>query len=232
MAKHDIVYILKNNYTSDELTYSIRSVCKNFPYRKIWFYGGAPEGIMPDVLVEYQQSGNNKWEKVRGTLTAICRNDEITPDFWLFNDDFFVMKKVSKLQPMVYGTLSGRVRRIQKKRGGRNSTYSMQLNETARVLNAMGYDSLDYALHVPMLINREKALQTLAAFPDCPMFRSLYGNHHSIGGVITKDVKIQSESQMPTGEEIFLSTNDRSFRDGKVGRYIREAFPDRCRYEL
>ena len=64
MAKHDIVYILKNNYTSDELTYSIRSVCKNFPYRKIWFYGGAPEGIMPDVFVEYQQSGNNKWENV------------------------------------------------------------------------------------------------------------------------------------------------------------------------
>ena len=37
--KSDIVYILKNGEISDEIIYSIRSVCKNFPYRKIWIYG-------------------------------------------------------------------------------------------------------------------------------------------------------------------------------------------------
>ena len=44
--KHDVVYLLKNNYKStDELRYSIRSVVKNFPYRKIVFVYNAAKLI-------------------------------------------------------------------------------------------------------------------------------------------------------------------------------------------
>lgn len=232
MAKHDIVYILKNGYDSEELKYSIRSVCTNFPYRKIWFYGGRPEGILPDVIVEFIQQGETKWEKVNNTLRAICSNDDITPDFWLFNDDFFVMQKVTRLDPMISGTLWARCRRIAMRRGGFDSKYSRQLKETERILKENGYDTLDYALHVPILINRKKGLETIERFPGCPMFRSLYGNHHKIGGVITSDVKIQDDNKVPTGEEVFLSTNDQTFKQGKAGAYIRDAFPDKCKYEL
>lgn len=229
--KHDIVYILKNDYTSEEIIYSIRSVVANFSYRKIWFYGGKPQNITADEIVELKQQGGNKWEKVNNTIKAICNNDEITEDFWLFNDDFFVMKKVRKVEPMVGGTLWGRAQGISDKYGGRDSKYSNQLRDCARVLRDNGYDRLDYALHVPMLINRAKALQTLDAFPQSPMFRSLYGNHHKIGGVIAEDVKIQNTLDIPTGKETFLSTNDESFTDGKAGEYIRNAFPDKCKYE-
>lgn len=229
--KHDIVYILKNDYKSDELKYSLRSVCENFPYRKIWFYGGKPKGIAPDFAVEYSQPGGNKWQKVNNTLRAICVNEEITPNFWLFNDDFFIMQQIKSLEPMVGGTLWARAQRIASMYGDNDSKYSAQLRATARVLRDAGYDRLDYALHVPMLINRKKGLQTIETFPDCPMFRSLYGNHHKIGGVVTKDVKIQSLIEVPKGNEILLSTNDDSFRNGKVGEYIRAAFPNPCKYE-
>ena len=229
--KSDIVYILKNGEISDEIIYSIRSVCKNFPYRKIWIYGGMPEKITPDCMVELSQKGNNKWEKVNNTLKAICENDEITPDFWLFNDDFFVMKKVRKIDYMIGGTLWARSQKIGKKFGGRDSAYSKQLKDTARILRDKGYDRLDYALHVPMLINRKKALETLKEFQGCPMFRSLYGNHHKVGGVIVNDVKISSEIELPKGDETFISTDDNSFNNGKVGEYIRNAFPDKCKYE-
>ena len=230
--KHDIVYILKNDYSSEELTYSLRSVCKNFPYREIWFYGGMPTGLKPDHMVQVMQAGANKWEKVNNTIKLICQNDEITEDFWLFNDDFFIMKKITKLEPMVGGTLWARAQGIAGKYGGHDSKYSLQLRDTARVLRDNGFDRLDYALHVPMLINRKKALKTLSLFRGCPMFRSLYGNHHSIGGTVSKDVKIQSEIEKPTGKEILLSTTDKSFSEGLVGTYIREAFPDKCKYEL
>lgn len=229
--KSDIVYILKNGDISDEIIYSIRSVCANFPYRKIWFYGGQPEKIRPDFAVAISQKGNNKWEKVNNTLKEICKNDEITEDFWLFNDDFFVMKKVRKVEPMVGGTLWSRAQKVASKYGGRDSKYSSQLKDTARVLRDNGYDRLNYALHVPMLINRKKALLTLEKFPNCPMFRSLYGNHHKIGGIVTEDVKIHSEIELPKGDEVFLSTDDNSFNNGKVGEYIRNAFPDPCKYE-
>ena len=230
--KSDIVYILKNDCKPDELIYSLRSVCKNFPYRKVWFYGGQPKGLKPDKAVEFAQDGLTKWDKVNNTIRAISLNDEITEDFWLFNDDFFVMQKVKKIDPMVGGTLWARAQKIERMYGGRDSKYSARLKDTARILRDNGYDRLDYALHVPMLINREKALKTIDKFMGQPMFRSLYGNHHSIGGVITDDVKIQDEITMPTGNEIFLSTDDASFERGKVGEYIRNAFPDKCKYEI
>lgn len=229
--KSDIVYILKNECNSEEIIYSIRSVCKNFPYRKIWIYGGKPENITADRIVELTQTGSNKWEKVNNTLKAICKNDEITPDFWLFNDDFFVMKKTRKVEYMAGGTIWARVQRINGRYGNRDSAYSAQLKDTARVLRDKGYDRLDYALHVPMLINREKALETLGEFKGYPMFRSLYGNHHKVGGVLTDDVKITSLTEVPTGGELFISTDDNSFANGKIGEYIRNAFPEKCKYE-
>ena len=230
--KHDIVYILKNDYTSEELRYSLRSVCRNFPYNKVWFYGGKPSDIEPDEYVEFIQTGINKWQKVNGTIKAICENESISENWWLFNDDFFIMQKVTELEPMYAGTLQQRVKHIQDNRNGIPSSYSMQLNNTARILKAHGHQTLDYALHVPMLINRRKALLTLSEFEGCPMFRSLYGNHHGIGGCKTKDVKIADLYQEPTGREFLLSTKDTSFRDGAVGRYIRAQFPDKCRYEV
>lgn len=230
--KPDVVYILSNDYKSDEIIYSIRSICKNFTFGKLWIYGGKPEGIEPDCMVQYSQVGANKWERVNNTLWEICQNDDITPDFCLFNDDFFVMKKVKKVEPMTDGTLWARANRIAGKYGGRDSRYSTQLKDTARILRDKGYDRLNYALHVPMLINRKKGLETLKKFKGCPMFRSLYGNHHKIGGTLTDDVKIQDLLTKPDGTEIFLSTDDKSFLDGAVGEYIRNAFPEKCKYEL
>lgn len=229
---HDIVYILKNGYDSEEIRYSLRSVCANFPYRKVWFYGGQPKDIEPDCMISVKQTGETKWSKVCSSLKAICMNDDITPSFWLFNDDFFVMQKIEDLPPMVGGSISARVQRIMEARDGKESSYSVQLKNTARILKTRGYDRLDYALHVPMLIDRKKGLQTLEQFHGYPMFRSLYGNHHKIGGIITDDVKITALDIRPTGRELLLSTNDESFRKGMVGEYIRTTFPDKCKYEL
>ena len=231
MARYDVVYILKNEYQDEELLYSVRSVCKNFPFRKIWFFGGQPEGLTPDGSEAFVQTGANKWERVSNSLRRVCKNDEITKDFWLFNDDFFIMKKVTKLEPMVGGSLWARAQKIEKLYGGHETPYSRQLRGTARALRDHGFDRLDYALHVPMLVNKEKGLKTLETFPGQPMFRSLYGNQHRIGGVIAEDVKIRELDRLPVGDEILLSTDDDSFREGAVGEYIRKAFPDKCRYE-
>ena len=231
MEKLDIVYFIKPDLVNNELRYSLRSVENNFPHRYVWFFGGQPIELTPDRRAPIIQSGANRYEKVRNMLRAACENDEITEDFWLFNDDFFVLRPLEDIPAWYDGDLIERFQRIERRRG-RQSSYTQQLRGTTETLRNAGYGILNYAVHVPMKINRKKMLQTLDRFPDCPMFRSLYGNHHSIGGVITKDVKIQNETQMPTGEEIFLSTNDKSFHNGRVGGYIREAFPDRCRYEL
>lgn len=229
---NDIVYILKNDIDDEELIYSIRSICRNFEFRKIWFAGGNPAHILPDNAIFIRQEGRNKWEKVRNTLMKICTNKDISEDFWLFNDDFFIMRPLTtSLPPLIDGTIQRRIKEISD-RTVAHSNYADQLYIAQQALKTEGMDTLNYALHVPMLINKKKAIQTLVKFKHSPMFRSLYGNHHEIGGTIMKDVKIYNLDQEPTGEEYLLSTTNDSFKNGRVGKHIREQFPEKCKYEI
>lgn len=227
--KHDIVYILKSDTEAEELRYSLRSVQKNFPHGKVWFFCGCPAGIEPDRHVPFEQTGRTKWEKSTSTLRKICTTDKVSEDFWLFNDDFFILRKVTDLPYMVRGGLLDRVYDIRDRQG--ISAYSNQLNETRRILSQRGYGTFDYALHVPMLINKQKALEVLDAFPKCPMFRSLYGNYHKVGGVTAEDVKIYELDEEPKKGQTLLSTSDKSFKRGKVGEYIRKRFTEPSRWE-
>ena len=83
-----------------------------------------------------------------------------------------------------------------------------------------------------MKINRRKMLRTIERFPDCPMFRALYGNYNDIGGFDAPDCKIvRPEIPIPNGAR-FVSTSDASFINGLVGRQIRERFPEKSQWEI
>lgn len=60
MVMYDIVYFVKESKTNEELRYSLRTL-KNFPHRKVWFYGGCPEGLKPDQYVYVEQDQPTKW---------------------------------------------------------------------------------------------------------------------------------------------------------------------------
>ena len=226
---HDVVYLLKNDIKADELRYSLRSIEKNFPLARVWFFGGCPAGIEPDQYVNIRQRGLSKWMKSTGSLKAACKMEELSADFWLFNDDFFILEKVYALPYMYRGTLKDRVDGLRKKR--RRSDYADQLERTAVLLERNGCDTRDYALHVPMLINKAKALEVFRVFPDCPMFRSLYGNFWNVGGVQSKDVKIYDLQGEPAPGQQLVSTCDQSFKNGDVGAFIRSRFTDSCKWE-
>ena len=229
---NDIVYILKKDVKPEELRYSLRSVCENFPYRKIWFYCGCPEGIKPDEYVPFEQKGVMTWEKTTSTVEQICKNKNITEDFWLFNDDFYVMKPVEDIPPYYDRTLYKRIKQIEKRRGGAPSLYSMQLSLTRDALQNEGYKTFNYAVHMPMLINRKKALEVIRKYPNLRMFRSVYGNVLDIGGEQHADVKIISKDFEPDRDCDFLSTGDGDISESKVGRFIMERFPNPCKYEV
>lgn len=228
---YDIVYILKSDVAPDELRYSLRSVCENFPYNKVWFYCGKPDGITPDEYVPFNQRGVMVWEKTTSTIEAICKNKNITEDFYLFNDDFYIMKPVEDM-PIYYDrTLYRRIQQIEKRRKGAGSLYSAQLRITREVLQDNGYKTFNYAVHMPMLINRKKALEVIRAYPNLHMFRSVYGNVCDVGGEQHSDVKIVDPNTKPKKDCDFLSTGDTPLAETEVGRYIIERFPDKCKYE-
>ena len=227
---NDIVYILKEDVKSDELKYSLRSVCKNFEYNTIWFYGGCPDDIVPDHWVPFKQKGFNKYEKTRSMFEAIFTNEEITPNFYLFNDDFYILQPYDQDTPICNGTIFGLMTRIEQ-RNQRTSPYTRMLRDTHTVLQAKGYDTLSYATHTPFLVNRKKGLEVINMFDTGRSFRCCYGNYCNIRGVLAPDCKIFSYNKIPTSDMKLLSTSDDSFREGAVGKFIKTTFSEPCKYE-
>ena len=234
-GSYDVVYMVKDSSMNPELTYSLRSLEQNWQYKSVWFCGGCPEDLKPDRQMRVKQTGLNKWEKVRNMIIKICKNDQITEDFWLFNDDFFVLRKKSENMPPEYnGKLMNYVERTER-RIGRTDEFLLRLVQAAKDLSDAGYSTLNYEVHKPMLFNRKKLLEVLEKFPNTPAFRSLYGNYWGIKGHDGHDMKIKTMkfNNMYNVENFwdFLSTSDESFEQGEVGEFVRNRFKDKSRFE-
>ena len=226
--KHDIIYIVREG-GNEELRWSLRSVEKNFPHNHVWIFGGKPTGIAPFYFEPRQQQGEDKFWRVYNTFREVIWDARLTEDIWLFNDDFFVLRRMTRTVPLHRGELRDHIKGIEA-RHGRPSGYSRRLGLCEKRLREKGLTTLDYALHVPMLIDKAKALETLEAFPDCPMFRSLYGNYAKIGGELYEDVKTVDPDKIIPEDALFFSTSNKSFA-GRVREQLEQRFPEPCRYE-
>lgn len=231
-SKLDIVYMVKDAVYNDELRYSLRSVGENFSHKQVWFIGGKPMYAHPDQQIIVNQRGRNKWDKVRAMLEMVARDDRITEDFVLFNDDFFVLKPIEALPPFVYGSLAQLCRRIERKNNGKPTPYTKSLERTAKALEDKGLPSHNFELHVPMILNREKLLSIIRQYPETKGTRSLYGNTYLTDRMhYMKDVKIFDMESLPFYGQTFLSTEDQSFARGAIGKYIRNMFPEKSKWE-
>lgn len=230
----DIVYFVKSAGRNEELVYSLRSVCENMEFRNVWFFGGCPAHLQPDKYMWRDQlNGKSKWHNTATLMRVACETPTLSDNFILFNDDFFVMKKIKKLRPMYYGTLEELAGTIETKRNhGHATRYTMLLRNAGDILSFQGESTYNFELHVPMVINKKKMLEVIRMFPNVHCKRSLYGNLNSLHlkGVEIKDVKIHSlEKYWDTGK--FLSTDDTSFASGEAGRIIKEKFKNPSRFE-
>lgn len=231
MERYDVVYILKDDIESDELIYSLRSIDENFPHRKVWFVGGHPENLFPDGSIYHKQEGYSKFERAHSSLRKIIECDDISDKFFLFNDDFFVLKRIdtANFKNLVNGTLEKRIREMTEIRG--ETAYLRGLEAMKRELEKKGYDSMSYSVHIPMLFDKEILQRVLDEF-ETPMFRSVYGNLSGESYEFHKDIKISDLSHIPHEDWEYVSTTERSFRLGKVGTYLKGRFPKKCRYEI
>ena len=228
----DVVYFCRDG-ANEELRYSLRSLDKNFKFNSVWIYGGKPDYITPDHFVKINQTGRTKWDKVRAMFGSVCLNGKLSENFVLMNDDFFIMKKTDSLEPVFRCSLFEHIVTVEGNFGDRPTNYTAELRKATRRLQEAGLDTNSYELHVPMIFNRKKLLETMGAFPDVHATRSLYGNYVGVGGKQMSDVKIY-EKNTPVEEfenNRFLSTQDSIWMDSNVARYIKESFKERSRFE-
>ena len=229
-GKRDIVYILRPDVEGDELRYSLRSL-KNLPHRFVWFVGGLPRGYKPDRSLPHVQTGESKWDKIRSSMYKVIEQEELSDEFFLFNDDFFVMKPVKgTFVNFVDKTLEWRVEDLRQLNPWLRP-YGRTLYKANEELKALGIkEPKNFEVHLPMLINKEQAKTTIKLCSS-PQMRSIYGNLSKCKTVQHDDVKVYDLDTVPEDPD-YLSTNDDIFRDGKVGEYIRSCFPEPCKYEV
>lgn len=233
----DIVIPVKRAYINEELRYTLRSICKNFSHRKIWISGYLPPWVTGPVgHIEAPYPPGSKYKKVVANNIAACRDQRISENFYLFNDDFFVMKPVEKFENYHRGPISESLERLRAITAA--SFYMRSLALTERILKDMGIkEPMDYGLHIPIVINRVKWMEAwkkqleLNPHQEVVHMRTIYGNMNKLASKRMDDIKILSLEKVPTGEETFLSTVDSSFHQGRVGQYVRKRFLDPCQCE-
>lgn len=215
---------------NEELRYSIRSVIANFEsLNNIWLIGDKPDWYVGNFVKTHPVG--NAYENVRNNLKHVIDTPEISENFILMNDDFFISEKQKSVSLYHGGLLINRSQRHQELAGP--NYYATFLMKTDTVLKKMGIKNpLNYELHTPMEFNKQLLAQTI----DLPIsIRSAYGNIHSIGGEEIKDVKIYSHpcfvvdsSSIDNGTEYF-STEDGAFANIKY--IVEEMFPLSSQYE-
>lgn len=229
--KRDIVYILREDIEPEELRYSLRSVVKNFPHNKVWFVGGDPKILVPDVALYHKQEGFDKWDRIRNSLWKAIHDERLSEEFYLFNDDFFVMKKFKgEFVNYTEKTLTWRVEQIMAEVNPWGNGYSRSVWKVAQELKMQGRSEKNFELHVPMLMEKERAKASIYKVSASQM-RSIYGNlNDDLPTIERDDVKVYGLDEVPEDAD-FISTNDDTFKDGKVGKFIRETFDKPSRFE-
>ena len=205
----DFVYICRDE-ENEELRYSIRSVLLSFPEAKVWVVGGKPNWYSGNYI--FLKQDNNKYANAVNNLKALCNTPEISENFILMNDDFFIIKKIETIEQFYNGLLSEKIDKFIKITG--SSMYIRKLITTNKKLNKLGFTTpLDYELHVPMPMHKAGLLDIVTNHPEC-LWRSMYGNLFNVGGKQMEDVKVYknkkhaARSAEITKNSIYLSTED------------------------
>lgn len=216
----DYVYVCRNG-KNEELRYSIRSLEKHLPDVNVWVVGGKPDWYT-GKFIPVDISSSDKFVNVKNQYRAITNAPEISENFVLMNDDFFVMEPVEEIRVFHGGLMKDKYESHRRQAGP--GKYTEQLADTYNNLINLGYvDPLNYELHVPMPMTKDG----LASVIDYPgMVRSAYGNKYAIGGDYMDDVKVVSRGwSITSANGLFLSTLDTTFQQVS-NNLLRDMFPD------
>lgn len=232
----DIVYTLSNNYDGDELKYSLRSLV-NLPHDRVFFVGGCPRWAKNIIHIPTEQNGT-KWENSLNNIRTACKDERLSANFILMNDDFFILEPIktpTKELNLYNDNIAGQISKLQQKPNPPGN-YIRGLIGTREFIQRLGVaDPLSYELHTPFLFNKKKLQKTFdLEGANCVKFlqiRSLYGNLHLKGSTSQKDVKVfLRQGFVPKNVGKFLSCDNGGF--SILHNFLFCKFPNKSDYEI
>jgi hypothetical protein len=227
----DFVYACREG-DNEELRYSIRSVLNSFPEANIWVVGGKPSWYDGNYIKVDQISNSHKNQLIN--FKAACDSAEISDNFVLMNDDFFIINKINSIE-YFYGDLLQDKVDIYYELVGDNSYVTRLMQTNSRLIKYGISEPLDYEMHVPFPVEKSKFKSVLEENGRFN-WRSIYGNMFNVGGTKIKDVKVYDSGALmkrsfdyKSNQSDFLSSLDESFNI--LQPILEKLFPNPTNYE-
>jgi hypothetical protein len=221
----DIVYILGNGsrWRNNELRFSLRSL-KNITHANVFIIGECPEWVRNVTHIPAKDPYPHKQKNAIHKLTIATQTPDISDNFILMNDDFFILEPTD-IEYWYKRTLQDT---LEEYNYGRRPYFEAIENTCHAYPNG-----LDYSLHVPFIYNKEKLAQTLDTLDEKPyLLRTIYGNQWEVGGTQMNDCKIKNPTELRQHRGQFLSTTDTLVLYPRFREYIERKFPKPSNYEL
>lgn len=229
----DILVYIRDGY-NEELRYAIRSWCQNLNFDRLCVVSGErpPTWLHPDILIK-NRTHLGKCRQVCENLRLALIDDRLSEQLLVCMDDTFVLQPIGEWRNG-FDYNRGALRSqwgVGTARYGENS-YMCQVRSTYDALKRKTPEPLSFELHAPFRCEKTKLLRILMSKNvEFQLWRSLYGNIYNLETKYLPDLKIATgKEDLPKGA-LFVSTNDSSFGNGKIGRAIRTLFPTRSHYE-
>lgn len=230
----DLVYILGKGslWSNNEIRYSLRSIFKNLTHRKVFVIGEKCDWFSKKVIhIPAEDPYTEKLRNALYKLNIACNDERISSNFILMNDDFFIMKKLGKVEPLYKGTLKQSLSSHHVQGG----YYFDAIKDTIDFLG--NEKALDYSLHYPFVFNKTKLKKVIAKIEQQDnqiLLRTVYGNLNNIGGKKKKDGKARSSTQFVQirNKVDVLSTADSFVRYPRFREWIKRKFPTKSIYEV
>jgi hypothetical protein len=238
----DIVYPLGDGspWRNNEIRFSLRSLEKNLKgVGKIWVIGQKPSFLQNVNHIPYSDElvKNADGNIIRKILRA-CQEEELSEDFLLINDDHII------LQPMIASEIpaytKGDLKRFPQA-FFKSTFWRSRLERTKDILIEKDLPTIDFDVHTPMVMNKQKAIEAYSQFDfDNDIgytYKSLYGNVVLGEGPELNDEK-QRIFKFHFYEDLakrmksaqFLAFNDNGLNpDLKI--LLVDLFPDKSIYE-
>lgn len=198
--KYPAVYIYKKTADNgQELRYSIRSLknLKNWN-GEVFVVGDKEDWFKGIVAIPAPKYYYSPYQDAENKMLIALDDDRIDDDFILMNDDIYITKKTS-VRPLHGGEIED----------SNFGYHNRAKTATKKFLQDQGIKRpLNYSIHVPMLINKQKRLEVhkmiRGSFNGTALLaRIVYGNIFNIGGEYYEDKKTKTQ-ELKKGE--FIST--------------------------
>lgn len=211
----DVVYILGSGSLAEneEIRYSIRSLSKHLlDLRNIYIIGEDPGFLKDFEHVVSPDSFKEKWKNGYKKVRRACEIDELSDEFLLMNDDFFLLEDTIGAEFPFYA--------LKGSNGGSCGMNSFHVHCPIRIKK-------DWYLQMPLELKQNA----------CKSPRTFYANYYRAPVTFIDDCIVRAgegcrDFNEQTRSLSFFSISDSSMLYPPFVDWLKEKYPEASRFEI